>query len=152
MAVLWWGLIFWNFFFFFPNVILLNPSSEYKYQTIHVLWDAEGHWAGAGQGHRERCRAVPAAVAEEGRGAAVAIALMSGATANVWLVILPFRSLPLARGAQRGRRDSHIFQREERSQQSRLIGTCVGCPCPTKAAFKRETQCYLMSCEMRHCC
>lgn len=28
-------------------------------------------------------------------GAAVAIALMSGAPANVWLVTLPFRSLPL---------------------------------------------------------
>lgn len=36
-----------------------------------------------------------AALGEEGREAAVAIALMSGAPANVWLVILPFRSLPL---------------------------------------------------------
>ena len=33
------------------------------------------------------------AVGEEGREAAVAIALMSGALANAWLVILPFRSL-----------------------------------------------------------
>lgn len=36
------------------------------------------------------------AVGEEGREAAVAIALMSGALANVWLVILRFRSLPVA--------------------------------------------------------
>lgn len=36
------------------------------------------------------------AVGEEGREAAVAIALMSGALANVWLVILHFRSLPVA--------------------------------------------------------
>lgn len=37
-----------------------------------------------------------AAVGEEGREAAVAIALMSGAPANVWLVPLRFRSLPVA--------------------------------------------------------
>ncbi|XP_053835863.1 uncharacterized protein LOC128808572 [Vidua macroura] len=75
-----------------------------------------------------------------------------GVWTRVWHSFCFHRSLPLARGARRGRQDSHIFQREERSQRSRLIRTCVGCPCPTKAAFKRETQCYLMSCEMRHCC
>lgn len=41
-------------------------------------------------------RSVRPAVGEEGREAAVAIALMSGALANVWLVILRFRSLPVA--------------------------------------------------------
>ncbi|XP_052560291.1 serine/arginine repetitive matrix protein 1-like [Tympanuchus pallidicinctus] len=54
--------------------------------------------------------------------------------------------------AQRKQGDSHIFQREERRQWSRLIQTCVWWPCSTKAAFKREAQRYLMSCEMRRCC
>eukprot|EP00076_Gallus_gallus_P038202 XP_025003740.1 protein FAM110B isoform X2 [Gallus gallus] len=67
----------------------------------------------------------------------------------------PFRaqtSAALFQIAQRKQRDSHIFQREERRQWSRLIRTCVWWPCSTKAAFKREAQRYLMSCEMRRCC
>lgn len=151
-----------NFFGFFSSppcqcnfvksklrVLISNNTHVVRCRGVLGRSGAGAPWAlcpGAGRA------ASRAAAGEEGRGAAVAIALMSGAPANVWLVPLPFRSLPLARGARRGRRDSHIFQREERSQRSRLIRTCVRCPRPTKAAFKRETQCYLMSCEMRRCC
>lgn len=42
------------------------------------------------------------AVGEEGQEAAVAIALMSGALTNVWLVILHFRSLPVAECRENG--------------------------------------------------
>lgn len=52
------------------------------------------------------------AVGEEGREAAVAIALMSGALANVWLVILRFRSLPVAEHKGNGETPASFSQKK----------------------------------------